>query len=51
MSALTVVGVPNLKRFLRIVSRVLGINTMAVLYSIAKPDMIARIINQNHRKM
>ena len=51
MSVLTVGAVPNLKRFLIIVSRVLGINTMAMLYSTANPEKTANMINQNHRKM
>lgn len=51
MSALTAADVPNLKRFLRIVSRVLGINTIAMLYNTARPEKTANMMNQNHRKM
>ena len=51
ISALTLSDVPNLNRFLRMVSRVLGSKTTAMLYSRATPDNTARIMNQNQRKM
>lgn len=44
-------AVLNLNRFLRMVSLVLGNKTTAILYSNAIPDIIASMINQNHKNM